>query len=331
MIYNSNYNTYIIAEIGINHEGSYERCIEMVYAAKETKVNAIKLQTIDADNNYAKNTESYQLFKKSSLTKKETKSIFELAKSLKLDCLTTVGDIETVKWIKKLKPSAWKISSSLFTHLPLIKYICKENQHIYLSTGLANDDEIKNIISKMKNMKKNNFTIFHCISKYPLKENECSLEKISFLKNEYNVNVGYSDHTAGTYSSCLAVSLGAKVIEKHFTFDKKRKGYDHKISLDYIGMRNLVRRIRLTEEMIKLNKSKELTIERNRKKYLRVIVAKKPIKIGEDFSDKNISIKRVRDNSNGVTPLNYKKIIGRSSQKKYSRDDKILNIEIKDD
>ena len=129
MIYNFNYNTYIIAEIGINHEGSYEKCIEMVYAAKETKVNAIKLQTIDADNNYAKNTESYQLFKKSSLTKKETKSIFELAKSLKLDCLTTVGDIETAKWIKKLKPSAWKISSSLFTHLPLIKYLCKENQH----------------------------------------------------------------------------------------------------------------------------------------------------------------------------------------------------------
>ena len=318
-------STYIIAEIGINHEGNFERCCEMIHAARKSNVNAIKLQTIDADKNYAKDTESYELFKKSSLSRKQTKQAFDLARSLNLDCFTTVGDIETAKWIKKLRPQAWKISSSLITHVPLIDFLSKEKEHLYLSTGLSNNSETDKIIKNLKRIKKNNFTVLHCISKYPLKTTESSLKKILVLKDKYKVKVGYSDHTKGTYSSCIAVALGARVIEKHFTLDKKMMGFDHKISLDFSGMEELVKKIRMTEEMLSL---KKIDMETNRRNFLRVLVANKNIKNGETFNESNIAVKRVKNNFKGLSPLDYKKVLGRKSKKKYGKDEKILYSEI---
>ena len=145
-----NYNTYIIAEIGINHEGNFTLCKEMVYVAKKAGVNAVKLQTIDAEKCYAKDTESYKIFSKANLTKKETEKIFNYAKSLKLDIFTTVGDIQTANWIKKLKTSAWKISASLITHVPLLEHLATFQEPIFLSTGLSTNKEINEAVMMLK-------------------------------------------------------------------------------------------------------------------------------------------------------------------------------------
>ena len=115
--------TYIIAEIGINHEGSLNKCLEMIKSAKLSGVSAVKLQTIDPDLNYSTDTLSYRIFKSATLSKKNTAKAFEYSKKIGLDIFTTVGDITTAKWVRKLKPSAWKISSSLLTHIPLIEFL----------------------------------------------------------------------------------------------------------------------------------------------------------------------------------------------------------------
>ena len=332
LVFNSlNYNTYIIAEIGINHEGDYNLCREMIYEAKKAGVKAVKLQTIDPEKNYAKDTESYEIFNKSKLSKSETEKIFTLSKRLNLDIFTTVGDIETATWVNKLKPSAWKISSSLFTHLPLINYICNFKEEIFLSTGLANNKEISDILNILKKKGKKNYKLLHCVSKYPTEAIEVNLSRIQHLKEKYGVEVGYSDHSIGTLASCIAVSQGARIIEKHFTYDNKRKGFDHKISLDYEGMKKLVLQITETEKMLKNDNNFLKTIKKNREKFLRVIVANEKIKIGNTFNKTNITVKRVQNNKKGLSPINYSKLIGKSSIKSYSKDQIINKLELKND
>ena len=326
-----NYNTYIIAEIGINHEGNYSLCKEMVYAAKEAGVKAIKLQTIDAEKNYAKDTESYKIFNESKLSQSETEKIFLLSKKLSLDIFTTVGDIETATWIKKLKPSAWKISSSLFTHLPLINHLCKFKEELFLSTGLANNKEITNVIKVLEKKGKKNYKLLHCVSKYPTKSIEANLSRIKYLKKAYGVEVGYSDHSIGSLASCIAVSQGATIIEKHFSNDTTRKGFDHKISLDYKGMKKLVEQIIETEKMLKNDEDFLKTIKKNREKFLRVIVADKTIKRGSAFKKTNITIKRVQNNKKGLSPFNYSKLLGKYSIESYLKDQIIDELELKND
>ena len=126
----------------------------MIQAAKTAGVNAVKLQTIDADKCYAKNTESYEIFSRTSLTQKQTAKIFDYAKSLKLDIFTTVGDIQTANWVKKLKPSAWKISASLLTHIPLLEHLATYQEPIFLSTGLSTNKEITEAIKVLKKIEK---------------------------------------------------------------------------------------------------------------------------------------------------------------------------------
>ncbi len=325
-----NYNTYIIAEIGINHEGSFSLCKEMVYAAKEAGVKAVKLQTIDPEKNYAKNTKSYKIFSDAKLTSKETEEIFLLCNKLKLDIFTTVGDIETANWIKKLKPAAWKISSGLFTHIPLIRHLAAYRERVFLSTGLANDKEVNDVIKIFKNTKKKNYSLLHCVSKYPTKSNEANLSRMQYLKKKYKVEIGYSDHTLGNLACCIAVANGASIIEKHFTNNSKRKGYDHKISLDYKGMQSLVNNIKETELLIKNDKNFISKVESNRKKFLRILVANRMIKKGDKFNEENISIKRVNNNQIGISPIALEKLKGKKSKNNYSEDNIINKKELKD-
>ncbi len=326
-----NYNTYIIAEIGINHEGNYSLCKEMVYAAKEAGVKAIKLQTIDPDKNYLKNTESYKIFSQARLSKTQTEDIFNISKKLNLDIFTTVGDVETADWIKSLNPSAWKISSSLLTHTPLISHIASFKERMFLSTGLADYKEIDDAVKILKKKRKVNYNLLHCVSKYPTKSEEINLSRIQLLNKKYKVKIGYSDHSQGILASCLAVSRGASIIEKHFTYDSKREGFDHNISLDYKGMLKLVESIIETEKMLKNNVNSENIIRNNRKKFLRVIVSNNKILKGEKFTKSNLSIKRTKNNENGISPSFYNKLLGKEALKNYKKDFIITKSEFKND
>jgi len=301
---------FIIAEIGINHEGDVKRCEQMIKAAADVGVDAVKLQTIDADANYVKNSESYKVFKGTELSVDETRKMFELAESLGLEIFTTVGDFETLKWVNKLEPSAWKISSGLITHLPLIEKIAKLGKPALFSTGMSDIDEIKDAIDAFYQNGNRQVGIFQCTSIYPLKPENIYLSRISELKRIFNVPIGFSDHSLGSNAAFLSVGAGASMIEKHFTFDKDRKGYDHAISMNTKEMKELVNKVRLAEIMVgKGNVRFEELQKEKRETYLRCIVAKKNIQKGESLTEENITIKRPNPGQQGLEPKNYNSII----------------------
>jgi N,N'-diacetyllegionaminate synthase len=309
-------SVYVIAEIGINHEGDVGRCKEMIYEASESGADAVKLQTINAGANYTFGTESYKVFKSSELTPNETELMFRYARSQNLDVFTTSGDIDTVNWVEELNPSAWKISSGLLTHIPLIKKIASLKRPLYISTGMANLEEIEQAILTAKNMGNEDITIFQCTSIYPTSPDLVNLSMIRKFKERYNCSVGLSDHTSGSDVAFLSVAAGAEVIEKHFTFDTSRKGFDHHLSLDYAGFKNMVDRVRFAEKVMG-DGEKIITseIQKVRNNSLRKLVALESIKKGDPFSKNNVGIKRNPSNSEGLKPALLDDLIGKKSLK----------------
>jgi N,N'-diacetyllegionaminate synthase len=303
---------YIIAEIGVNHEGDVDKCACMINAAADVGVDAVKLQTIDADSNYIVDTESYKIFKSSELSRDETASMFELAKRRSIDIFTTAGDIETINWVEKLKPSAWKISSGLLTHIPLIQYLASLNRPLLISTGMGSVEEIDLAIETTKNARNDNVKLFQCTSLYPALADNLNLAAIRWLKNRYGYDVGYSDHSIGTDAAFLAVGAGATLIEKHFSFDTNRPGFDHGISLNHDGLKEMVERIRLAERMLgAAEKNIPIAVMENRKKYLRSLVATSNINIGDIFTVNNINVKRTLSEKRGCEPKYLNDFLGK--------------------
>ena len=280
---------YIIAEIGINHEGDVDICAEMIRSAAESGADAVKLQTINAELNYAPDSESYNVFKGSELTQKETGDMFKLANDIGIDIFTTAGDFETVKWVENLNPSCWKISSGLLTHIPMVKYLSSLGRPLLVSTGMASKEDIDLAVKTIISEGNYNFSLLQCTSLYPAPIDSLNLSTIRWLKKRYNCKVGFSDHSLGSDAAFLSVGAGAKLIEKHFSFDIKREGFDHKISLDKKSFLEMTNRIRNAEKMMGVSQ-KYLSdpINKMRNKFLRSIVAIDNIYKGEIFSIENI-------------------------------------------
>jgi len=267
---------YIIAEIGIDHEGDVEQCAKMIEAAAEIGADAVKLQTIDADSNYVVGSESYKVFKGSELTREETANMFNLARENGLDVFTTVGDIGTAEWVEKLEPSCWKISSGLLTHIPMVRHLASLGRPLLISTGMANVDDINLAIETSKSAGNNDISLFQCTSLYPAPLDSLNLSTIGWLKEKYGYDVGFSDHSLGSDAAFLSVGAGATLLEKHFSLDPSQPGFDHKISLNIAGFKEMVERVRAAEKMMG-TKQKEVSeaINNTRMKYLRSIVATK--------------------------------------------------------
>jgi len=316
---------FIIAEIGINHEGNIKLCEQMIRASADAGVDAVKLQTINADNNYVKGSESYNVFKGAELSQNETKEMFQLAESLDLEIFTTVGDFETLEWVKEMNPCAWKISSGLITHLPLIEKIAKFGKPALISTGLSDIDEIGDAVNTFYNNGNHQIGIFQCTSIYPVKPDDIYLSRIEELERIFDVPIGFSDHSLGSDATFLSIGIGAKMIEKHLTFDKSRKGYDHGISMDQKEIKILVEKVRLAERIKgKISISFKEFQKEKRKKMLRCIVAKKNIVKGELFTKENITIKRPLAKQRGLEPKYYYSIFNKVSNRNYSVDEPII-------
>ena len=321
---------FVIAEIGINHEGDIEKCARMIKDASKAGADAVKLQTPNPYKTYLKTSPRYKLFKETQLTKEETSKMFEYAKSFKIDIFTTVTDEETAEWVSKLAPSAWKISSGLLNHIPLINHLCSYNEPIYMSTGMAFIEDVDNAVEIIKNKKKNKkCTLFQCTSEYPLKEENANLGAIQFFKDRYELEVGYSDHSTENYFCNLAVAAGVKKIEKHFTFDKSRPGFDHHISEDKKGFKNLIDEIKTTQKIFgKYEKTKSEAIINARKNYLRYLVASKDMEKGRVLSVSDFEIKRAGPGESGIEPIKMKNIIGRKLKNSKFRDEIIKEEDI---
>lgn len=295
IIYSNSRRCFIIAEIGINHMGSFTLCKRMIKAACHAGADAVKLQTINIEESYLPKTKSYKIFKNKSLNFKEMLHLSKYAKKLGIEFFSTPGDVSSYKLLKKIKVSAIKISSGLMTNLPLIEIAAKDGFPLIISTGMAKLSEVDDAVMTAKKNSCKKIVILKCTSIYPAPDNLLNLDSIKLLKERYNIPIGYSDHVIDDLAAISSVAIGGTVLEKHFTLNNKLNGADNKISMMPNEFKKMVEKIRRLEKMkgrknLSIS-SKEITERKYRHRYL---VAKRNIIKGEKININNIAFKRLK-------------------------------------
>jgi len=328
----------IVAEIGCNHNGDLELAKKLVKAAVEAGADAVKFQTFKAESivsikapkaEYQKKDNAFEsqldMLKKLELNFEEYLKINEYAKSLNIDVFSTAFDIDSINFLQKLGQRIWKIPSGEITNLPLLETIrdidCN-NKEIILSTGMSTIDEIKEAVKILNDSKHTTFTVLHCNTEYPTMDDDMNLLALCVLQEEFPLwNIGLSDHSIDNLAAIVAVGMGISFIEKHFTLDKDLPGPDHKASITPEQFKQLCFDIRRAEKILgKRQKFVTLSEEKNKRISRKSIVASKKIKKGEVFSKDNITCKRP---GNGISPMNWYKIIGQVASDDFNNDDLI--------
>lgn len=320
--------TLIIAEIGINHEGNYLKCLKMIDQAKKAGANLIKLQVVDPEANYEKGTNSYRIFSKANLSDEEIFKIYNYCKKKKIDIFSTF-DKKKFDFFKKINQCCYKISSSLFYDYYLIKDILKMNKPVLISTGVADLNDIDIMVSLLKKERNKKVSLLHCRSLYPTKYDQLNLSRIRFISKKYNILSGYSDHTIGIDAAQVAVNLGAKIIEKHFTLNSNRSGYDHQISLEPKEFSLMVKNIRLNEKMIGISNFKIFKKDKDFKKMKKIIRCYKLVKnVKKNILLKNsdFSVIRMLDSSKITKFSSIIQLILNRKTKKNLRKGKVLSV-----
>ncbi|AZT90577.1 N-acetylneuraminate synthase [Caldicellulosiruptor changbaiensis] len=330
-------SVFIIAEAGVNHNGSMEIAKRLIDAAKEAGANAIKFQTYKTENlvtkyaekaNYQKvNTgigTQFEMLKRYELTYKQFEELKKYCDNIGIEFLSTPFDCESAKFLNELGVRLFKVSSGDLTYLPFLEYIAKFKKPIILSTGMSNLGEIEAAINIINQAGCNDITLLHCTSSYPAKVEDVNLKAIITLKEAFKLPVGYSDHTEGIEVAIAAIAIGATIIEKHLTLDKKLEGPDHKASLSPNEFKFMVDCIRNVEKAMgngikKCTKSEEEI----KVKARRSIVAKRKLLRGEEITFEDIEFKRP---AIGLQPNEVYKIIGKKV-KEDIEEDEIIKIE----
>ena len=236
--------TLIIAEIGINHMGDEDLCKKMIFSALDSGADCVKLQTVNEKESYLPQTESYKIFKGTNLSKSSLKRLSNFARDNNGFLFSTPADFSSLGLLNSIDISAYKVSSGLLTNLPLLDKMSKYNKPIILSTGMANEEEISNALNILKKNNLSNIALLHCISLYPAPFDTLNLNFINKLSKKYHLISGYSDHSEGNLACLTAVSLGAKIIEKHFTVDRSIIGADNKSSMEPKEFKEMCTKIR---------------------------------------------------------------------------------------
>lgn len=323
---NDKSKTFIIAEIGVNHNGSVELAKKMINEAKSFGADAVKFQTFKAENLVSKSIKKfYDMVKKLELNEDEFKELSLYAKNKNIIFFSTPTDEESVDILCELDVPAFKIASGDITHLPFIRYAAKKNIPIILSTGMSYLGEVEEAINTIYKTGNNNVALTHCVSSYPAKIEETNLNVIKTLKSAFDVPVGFSDHTPSIIIPIVAASMGAKIIEKHFTLDKNMDGPDHKSSADVTEFNNLVKGIREMEKSlgssIKQPSESEMEI---RKTYRKSIVLKNNIEKGDFLNSDKLTIKRP---GIGIEPK-FLNMITEKKAKKNLKTDEVLQWDL---
>ena len=324
----------IIAEIGVNHNGSLKLAKKLIDYAVKAKADYVKFQSYVTSKLLIQNSNlaSYQkksfkgtqndLLKKYELSFQQQIDLFEYCKHKKIGFLSTPFDNESLNFLKN-KVSTIKISSGDLDNIPFLKNIAKTKKKILLSTGMANVKEIRISLNELiKNgIDKKKITLLHCHSEYPTSFNNINLNSIIYLREKFNIRVGFSDHTAGVEASIAAATLGARVIEKHFTISKKMKGPDHSSSIDFKELEFMIRAIRNIEiGMGKFGKYVSKIEKLNKLSVRKSIVAFKAIPKGTLLTKNNLITKRP---GTGISAIKWKKILGKKAIKNFTKDEQI--------
>lgn len=312
---------FIIAEAGINHNGSLKIAKKMIAKAKECGVDAIKFQTFKAEDLTSTKSKYFKIFKNLELNAKDFSKLYSYAKRKKIIIFSTPLSFESVDVLSKLKTSAFKIASGDLTDIPLIKYAASKKKPMIISTGMSTINEIQNAIHAIQSKNNKNIIILHSVSSYPVPPNEVNLNAIITLKKKFHYPIGFSDNGSDMLVPLIAVSIGAKVIEKHFTLGQKMKGPDHILSADPQQLANLVKNIRSIEKMLgdgkKICQQSELE---NRIYARRSITANVTIQKGIKINEKMIGIKRP---ATGIDPKYFSQIIGKKTTHKIKKEESI--------
>ncbi len=330
-------SVFIIAEAGVNHNGSIELAKKLIDVASEAGVDAVKFQTFKAENLVSKNAQKAEYQKK---TTDKNESQFDMIKKLELDVnthkelmayckqkdimfLSTPFDHDSIELLDALGLEIFKIPSGEITNLPYLKHIGKLGKQVILSTGMADIGEIEDALDVLvaAGTKKDNITVLHANTMYPTPMEDVNLKAMQTIACTFGVKVGYSDHTLGIEVPIAAVAMGATVIEKHFTLDKTMEGPDHKASLEPDELKAMVKAIRNIEQALGNGIKKPSNSEKPNMAIARKsIVASRSIKKGEILNEGNLAIKRP---GNGISPMKWDEVLGRISQKDYEMDELI--------
>lgn len=332
-------NIQIVAEIGCNHNGSVKLAKKMMKEAKENGVDAVKFQSFIPEKLVSKyapkaeyqkksdgNGSQLDMLKKLILTQRDYLELVQYASDLDIQIFSTPFDFDSFSFLKNIGQNIWKVPSGEITNLPYLQQVAAfecQNKQIVLSTGMSTIDEVKYAVNVLQQSKNTSFTILHCNTEYPTEPQDMNLLAINRLKElAPNWRVGLSDHSEGIVASLVAVGLGAKFIEKHFTLDKDMTGPDHKASITPEELKELCTKIRKAEIMLG-NETKKVT-ESERKNILvarKSIVAKRKIMENEVFSEDNITCKRP---GNGISPIHWYDILGKKAEKDFEEDELIF-------
>lgn len=327
--------TLIIAEAGVNHNGSLDLALELVEKAAWAGADIIKFQTFVAElcvSQYAEkaayqkkttgNTESQlDMVKKLELSWQDFKTIKEKCDACGIQFMSTPFDHVSIDFLKNMHMPYWKIPSGEITNLPYLEAIGKLKEPIIMSTGMSNRKEIEEALLVLKKQGAKDITLLHCTTEYPAPVEEVNLNAMNAMAEYFHCPVGYSDHTQGITVPVAAVAMGAAVIEKHFTLDCNMEGPDHKASLEPETLKQMIEQIRLVEQA--RGNGIKMPSESEKKNILVVrksIVAAEHIRKGERFTEQNLTVKRP---GTGITPMKWREIIGLAAQRDYEKDEMI--------
>lgn len=331
-----NMSVYVIAEVGVNHNGSVNIAKELVRRAKQAGADCVKFQTFIAenvvtqsaeraayqDNNTKNNDSQLEMLKKLELSFSEFEELKGYCEEQQIDFLSTPFDLESIDFLQKLDLKFWKIPSGEITNLPYLEKIARTGKPVVLSTGMSDMQEVTDAVDILKKNGSQKICIMHCTTEYPADLSDCNLNVISALEKQFCTFVGYSDHTEGIFAPLIAVAKGARVIEKHFTLDRSMEGPDHKASLEPDELEKMISRIRLVEDMLGDGIKRPAASEIPNKSVARKsIVAKKSIKKGERFTEDNITVKRP---GAGISPMRWYDVLGSSAVRSFEKDDLII-------
>ena len=328
----------IIAEAGVNHNGSMKIAKQLVDAAVEAGVDIVKFQTFKAEKLVSKtakqaeyqkknigngNDSQYEMLKKLELSKENHEELIAYCKEKRIRFWSTAFDFESMDYLHSLGLGMWKIPSGEITNYPFIRKIASYGEDVIMSTGMCETKDIQNAIDVLLRygIRKEQIILLHCNTQYPTPYQDVNLNAMNSIKDEFGIQVGYSDHTSGIEVPIAAVALGAKVIEKHFTIDRNLPGPDHKASLEPHELKAMVGAIRHIEQALgngikKVSDSERANISVSRKS----IVAACPIKKGEQLTEENLTVKRP---GTGLSPMLWEDVVGTIAIKDYEEEDLI--------
>lgn len=329
--------TIIIAEAGVNHNGSLELAKQLVKKAHEAGVDYVKFQTFKSEKVVSKNAKKadYQIentgkkeesqlemVKKLELSYDDHQVLIDYCNELGIRFFSTAFDFDSIEYLHSLGLGLWKIPSGEVTNYPFLKRIAAYNEKTILSTGMCEMADVRAAVEALyKNgLSKENLILLHCNTEYPTPFEDVNLKAMDALRKEFGVVVGYSDHTKGIEVPIAAVALGATVIEKHFTLDRNMEGPDHKASLEPDELKAMVWAIRNIEKAVGGDGTKHVS-ESERKNIAiarKSIMAACDIKKGELLTEENLTVKRP---GTGISPMRWEQVIGTKAIRDFAEDE----------